>query len=80
MLNTVKFFTCHGVLQRGQGDDMMTEKKDSCVKPSQGPILSKEKPIAAMNERVEKKEDIQMTARVGKPAIDFEARDRKSVV
>lgn len=49
----------------------MAEPKDSCVQPAKGPIVSapqgKESPAA-----VQAKEVSKMTARVGKPAPDFE--------
>jgi peroxiredoxin (alkyl hydroperoxide reductase subunit C) len=49
----------------------MVEAKDGCVKPSRGPIVaaSEDEP----RERQFQKEVVRMTARVGKPAPDFEA-------
>ena len=49
----------------------MPEQKDSCVKPARGPILpstNPEKLTAALNE-----ERLEMNARVGHEAPDFEA-------
>ena len=52
----------------------MTELKDGCVKPAKGSIL----PTAQANSQTETAAQIQevavMTARVGKEAIDFEAK------
>jgi hypothetical protein len=49
----------------------MAEQKESCVKPSRGPIgVPKAEPGEAL--QTTQKEDI-MFARVGKPAPDFEA-------
>lgn len=49
----------------------MDQKKESCVKPTQGPIL----PAAEdqSTQAVTLKEVVKMLARVGKPALDFEA-------
>jgi len=49
----------------------MGEPKDSCVKPAGGPILQTE--LAATDQPKAAKEAITMTAKVGKPAPDFEA-------
>ena len=50
----------------------MPEQKDSCVKPARGPILTSEnhekQTAAAMKE-----EKVEMSARVGHEALDFEA-------
>jgi hypothetical protein len=52
----------------------MAEAKESCVKPAKGPITSG---IATATEGLQtepiKREVVQMTARVGKQAPDFEA-------
>lgn len=49
----------------------MAEKKESCVKPTQGPIAAVVEPAGEFN--VEKvKEAPKMLATVGKPAPDFE--------
>lgn len=52
----------------------MGEAKDSCVKPAKGPIGSG---VATATEGLVtqpiQREVMQMTARVGKPAPDFEA-------
>ncbi len=50
----------------------MTEQKESCVKPAKGPIglSSAESPAAPVSIT---KEVAMVTARVGKPAPDFEA-------
>jgi len=49
----------------------MPEPKDSCVKPSKGPIVM-DAPIKDSSPVREKKEERKMLARVGKPAPDFE--------
>lgn len=49
----------------------MDQKKESCVKPTQGPILPvSEKPST---QPAAEKEVLKMLAKVGKPAPDFEA-------
>ena len=49
----------------------MVDQKESCVKPSRGPIdIPKEE--SGESSQTIKKEDF-MTAKVGKPAPDFEA-------
>ncbi len=50
----------------------MPEAKEQCVKPARGPISTSPEPLAT-TESVMKKEARIMTARVGKPAPDFEA-------
>jgi hypothetical protein len=50
----------------------MEEPKDSCVKPSRGPILASAEG-SAQEQLVTKKEVFKMTAKVGKEAPDFEA-------
>lgn len=50
----------------------MAEAKESCVKPTQGPILPVEK-VGDSIEPQPKKEEVKMLAHVGKPAPDFEA-------
>lgn len=50
----------------------MAEKKESCVKPTQGPII----PVEAVGQTIaplQKTQEVKMLARVGKPAPDFEA-------
>jgi hypothetical protein len=50
----------------------MTEPKDSCVQAAQGPIGEPTtKPSTSAQSQI--KEEIKMTARVGKAAPDFEA-------
>jgi hypothetical protein len=49
----------------------MAEPKDSCVKPAGGPILQTE--LVSTDQQKTIKEAIVMTAKVGKPAPDFEA-------
>jgi len=49
----------------------MAEAKDSCVKPAKGPIMAGES--KASQPSPIRKEEIKMTAQVGKPAPDFEA-------
>ena len=49
----------------------MAEPKDSCVQPAKGPILQTEFPSADQPKNA--KEAEIMTAKVGKPAPDFEA-------
>jgi hypothetical protein len=50
----------------------MAEPKDSCVKPAKGPIRAPltEKPVSAVTDQ---QKEVVMTAKVGKPAPDFEA-------
>lgn len=51
----------------------MAEQKDSCVKPARGPVASG---ITAATEGLQTqpvREPGQVTARVGRPAPDFEA-------
>jgi hypothetical protein len=50
----------------------MTEPKDSCVKPARGPIGVPKTEIPASGATNLEKE-VTMTAKVGKPAPDFEA-------
>ena len=50
----------------------MAEQKESCVKPSRGP-LGAPKADSGASPQTAQKEDIVMTAKVGKPAPDFEA-------
>lgn len=51
----------------------MPELKEGCVKPARGPIASA--PVAAVPQTgaAPSREEIKMTAVVGKEAIDFEA-------
>ncbi len=49
----------------------MADEKEGCVKPSRGPIGTPKPEVGAATQTIPK-EDI-MTARVGKPAPDFEA-------
>jgi len=50
----------------------MKEPKDSCVKPAKGPIgiPRTEAPVSAATNQ---QKEVIMTAKVGKPAPDFEA-------
>ncbi len=50
----------------------MVEQKESCVKPTQGPIISAGNEKSASSENAAMKEEIKMLAKVGKPAPDFE--------
>jgi len=50
----------------------MAEPKDSCVKPAKGPIGIQKQEFTESSAMNQPKEVI-MTARVGKPAPDFEA-------
>ena len=50
----------------------MTQPKDGCVKPARGPIITSDGP-ATMTIPESKKEVVQMQARVGREAPDFEA-------
>jgi len=50
----------------------MAEKKESCVKPTQGPIAPVEK-VGESTAPIQLKQEVKMLARVGKPAPDFEA-------
>lgn len=49
----------------------MAEPKDSCVKPAKGPIGIPQ--VQESTPTQVQKEGIKMTAKVGKPAPDFEA-------
>jgi hypothetical protein len=52
----------------------MAEAKDSCVKPAKGPIVSGiTTAIEGLRTEPIQREVMQMTAKVGKPAPDFEA-------
>ena len=51
----------------------MTEVKDACVQPAQGPIGMSEAEAFPTAEIHNEKEVLKMMARVGKPAPDFEA-------
>ncbi len=50
----------------------MPELKDGCVKPARGPIVP-QAPSAAPSGAIPSQEVMQVQARVGKEAIDFEA-------
>lgn len=50
----------------------MADKKESCVKPTQGPILPPEA-VGDLVNPMQSKQEVKMLARVGKPAPDFEA-------
>lgn len=50
----------------------MAEQKESCVKPSRGPLGVPKADPGGLPQTVQK-EDTAMTAKVGKPAPDFEA-------
>jgi peroxiredoxin (alkyl hydroperoxide reductase subunit C) len=51
----------------------MAKKKDGCVKPAKGPIVAQEA-AASSSETVQTSgKEPMMTAKVGKPAPDFEA-------
>lgn len=49
----------------------MAEKVDGCVSPAKGPILAPETEEAAPTQTARK--ETKVTAKVGKPAPDFEA-------
>jgi hypothetical protein len=51
----------------------MPETKDSCIKPAKGPILKAEAVQAVSSGSQPQKEALNLVARVGKPAPDFEA-------
>jgi hypothetical protein len=51
----------------------MPELKEGCVKPARGPILPALQPALSSGENSPTQEVRQMLARVGQPAIDFEA-------
>jgi hypothetical protein len=51
----------------------MTEPKDSCVQPAQGPIGMPEAKGDLSTQTRNQKEEFKMMAKVGKPAPDFEA-------
>jgi hypothetical protein len=50
----------------------MSEPKDSCVEPAKGPMVEAKAGPAPQEGAAARKEAV-MTARVGKPAPDFEA-------
>jgi len=50
----------------------MPEIKDGCVKPARGPIVPARE-TSVPSGTISPKEETQVTARVGKEAIDFEA-------
>ena len=52
---------------------MAPSNKDGCTTPAKGPIVSSESGTASNSRTTEAKEVIKMTAKVGKPAPDFEA-------
>ena len=51
----------------------MSQERESCVKPAGGPILQKAQPAETSGNGKVIEEGHKMTARVGKPAPDFEA-------
>jgi peroxiredoxin (alkyl hydroperoxide reductase subunit C) len=51
----------------------MAEQKDGCVKAAKGPILPSTEPKGSAGQTAAVQEVIRMQARVGAPAIDFEA-------
>ena len=51
----------------------MTKAKDGCVQPAGGPLLPPEDKDASSQTQDVQKEVKKMSARVGKPAPDFEA-------
>lgn len=51
----------------------MSQERESCVKPAGGPILQKSPPVENSGNGKFNQEVHKMTARVGKPAPDFEA-------
>jgi peroxiredoxin (alkyl hydroperoxide reductase subunit C) len=50
----------------------MKEQKESCVKPAKGPIAASTAEIPAATASTQREVDM-VTAKVGKPAPDFEA-------
>ena len=50
----------------------MAEMKDSCVKPARGPIVP-EPAVAPSASETARSQEVNMIARVGKEAPDFEA-------
>ena len=50
----------------------MPDQRESCVKPSRGPLGVPKADTGELPQTL-KKEDAAMTAKVGKPAPDFEA-------
>ena len=51
----------------------MTEERQPCVQPSKGPIGVSEIEESAPSKEKSRQEESEMSARVGKPAPDFEA-------
>jgi hypothetical protein len=51
----------------------MAEQKDGCVKPAKGPILPLAESKSQGGQNAPVQEVVRMQARVGSPAIDFEA-------
>jgi peroxiredoxin (alkyl hydroperoxide reductase subunit C) len=52
---------------------MAPSNKDGCTSPAKGPIVSSEPESSSATQNQNVKEVIKMTAKVGKPAPDFEA-------
>ena len=52
---------------------MKNNKKQPCVQPAKGPIGLPDVDESSQTRIMKNKEEPQMTARVGKPAPDFEA-------
>jgi peroxiredoxin (alkyl hydroperoxide reductase subunit C) len=55
------------------GEIIMTELKDGCVKPARGPIIVESETHGAPLSQSPFQEVVKMQARVGKEAPDFEA-------
>jgi hypothetical protein len=51
----------------------MAELKESCVKPARGPIMPALQSTPAAGDSTPTQEPSKMLARVGQPAVDFEA-------
>lgn len=51
----------------------MPEPRDECVQPARGPIGVPEVEVTSPTQGQDEQEGLQMIARVGKPAPDFEA-------
>ena len=51
----------------------MSEAKDACVQPALGPIGPPEAEASSTTQIQHEKEELRMTAKVGKEAPDFEA-------
>jgi hypothetical protein len=52
--------------------EMTAEERESCVKPAKGPVAATDTAEAAPEQSRYREEELKVTAKVGKPAPDFE--------